>query len=266
LLKHVLALGVAFAVVSSAIASPAAAQQLTVTAEESRLRAIIEIMSAMSAESRLASARIREAYRDELDSALRDRPALIRSLEAGELARVPENPARFNLDLRLAGAHPIAERDLVYQPLYIAARPATVGALMAVAARVESGPIEVTSLVRHHEYQQALRRTNPNAVTGVPTHTMGLAFDISVINMPVETVLDIRDVLRAMSDAGDLFVVAETRQLVFHVVPAPGRLAFFNALYDAVMMLSPDVSRAIVVAQAPQAAESTAAGADDGMD
>ena len=221
------------------------------------------MLAEMAAESRRASAKIRSVYRRELRSALADRDALISSLERGTMARLPDNPARFNLRLRLAGEHPIAERDLVYQPLYVAARPATLGALFAIAGRVRSGPVEVTSLVRHHEYQRALRRSNPNASTKVPTHTMGLAFDISVLNSSVETVREIRDVLRAMSAAGDLFVIAETHQLVFHVVPAPGRLAFFEALYEAVMMLSPGTSRGTVVAYADppaRAEESIASG------
>jgi hypothetical protein len=233
---------------------------------QARLSAIIELMSEMTEESRVASAEIRAAYSPELDGALRDRPALIRSLESGDMARLPENPAQFNLDLRLAGAHPIAERDLIYQPIYVAARPATLGALFAVAARVQSGPVEVTSLVRHYQYQQALRRTNRNAFTRVPTHTMGLAFDISVLNMSLETVREVRDVLRAMSDAGGLYVVAETRQLVFHVVPAPERLRFFEALYDGLMTLSPDPHRAVVVAEAPPVQRASDPVADDGMD
>ena len=231
---------------------------------QARVGAIVELMTEMSEESRVASAQIRAVYRPELDNALRDRPALIRSLESGDLARLPENPAEFNLDLRLAGAHPIAERDLIYQPIYVAARPATLGALFAVAARVQSGPVEVASLVRHFEYQQALRRTNPNATTEVPTHRLGLAFDISVLNMSLETVREVRDVLRAMSDAGDLYVVAESRQLVFHVVPTPERLAFFEALYDGLMTLSPDPYRAVVVARVP-AADAPADVTADGM-
>ena len=260
-----LAGGVALLFLVGAASANHAAAQTVELGDAARLAAVVELMSEMAVESRDASEKVRRVYRRELESALVDRPALIASLESGDIARVPENPAQFNLRLRLAGAHPIAERDLVYQPIYVAARPATLGALFAVAARVQSGPVEVTSLVRHHEYQRALRRTNPNAATSVPTHTMGLAFDISVLNMPLETVREVRDVLRAMSDAGDLFVVAETHQLVFHVVPAPERLAFFEALYDGLMLLSPDTSRAVVVAQAPSATPANTATGDDGM-
>jgi hypothetical protein len=46
-----------------------------------------------------------------------------------------------------------------------------------------------------------------------------LAFDISVLNVPLRPTRELRDVLREMRDAGDLFFVAQTQQLVFHVVP-----------------------------------------------
>jgi hypothetical protein len=233
------------------VAIPTIARAQSVAHDDAaRLSAVTALMAEMTAESRRASSRIRAAYRGELDNAVRDRPQLIASLEAGTLARLPENPARFNLDLRLAGAHPIAERDLVYQPLYVAARPATVGALLALASRVHSAPLEVTSLVRHDEYQQTLRRTNANANTEVPTHTLGLAFDISVLHMPLDAARELRDVLRAMSAAGDLFVIAETRQLVFHVVPVPERVPFFEAIYDAAMALAPDAFPHMVTAVA----------------
>jgi hypothetical protein len=234
------------AVVSSTVTAAARAQAIEVD-ETERIRAIGEMLEEMTPQSRRASAEIRSAYRRELRTAISDRDALIASLESGHIARLPVHPSQFNLDLRLAGDHPIAERDLVYQPLYVGARAATLGTLFAVARRVRSGPVEVTSLVRHHEYQRALRRTNANANTTVPTHTMGLAFDISLINASVETAYEIRDVLRAMSEAGEIFVIAETQQLVFHVVPAPGYLQYFDALYHSLMMLLPDGSSGTVV-------------------
>ena len=221
--------------------------QVAGTDEAVRIRAIAQMLEEMAPESRRASARIRSAYRRELRTVLSDRNALIASLESGHLARLPAHPSVFNLDMRLAGDHPIAERDLVYQPLYVAARPATLGALFAVATRVHSGPVEVTSLVRHHHYQRALQSINANANTKVPTHTMGLAFDISLINSSLETAHEIRDVLRAMSEAGEVFVIAETHQLVFHVVPAPAYLVYFDGLYHSFMLLLPDRFRQTVV-------------------
>jgi hypothetical protein len=113
----------------------------------------------------------------------------------------------------------------------VSARAATIGCLLDVASQVKSAPIEVTSLVRHLEYQQQLRMTNPNATTEVPTHALGLAFDIAMVNTPLPTVLEIRDVLRRMSDAGDILVIVERQQLVFHVVPQPSRLGWYSQVY-----------------------------------
>jgi hypothetical protein len=62
-------------------------------------------------------------------------------------------------------------------------------------------------------------------------HTMGLAFDIALINTPLPRVYEIRDVLSRMQQAGDLLVVGERKQLVFHVVPHPSRLGYFTAVY-----------------------------------
>jgi hypothetical protein len=96
---------------------------------------------------------------------------------------------------------------------------------------VKSGPVEVTSLVRHTEYQGALRATNKNAITSVPMHTMGLAFDIALVNSRLETVYEIRDVLKKMQDNGEILFIGERRQLVFHVVPHPSRLGHFTNVY-----------------------------------
>jgi hypothetical protein len=124
---------------------------------------------------------------------------------------------------------------LEHQVSYIAGRPATIGCLLDVASRVKSGPLEITSLVRHSEYQGALRATNANATTAVPMHTMGLAFDIALVNTPLATVHEIRDVLERMRDAGELLFIGERRQLVFHVVPHPSRLGHFTDVYTQVL-------------------------------
>jgi hypothetical protein len=204
------------------------------------LRELRATMTAMRAESVADAARIEEAYGALADvAALADRRALTAAHDTGLIAPLPRHAALFNIEPRLRGAHPIAERDLGYQPLYVAAHPAALGCLLQVAARVRSAPLEVTSLVRHLHYQRILGQTNPNAVTDLPVHTFGLAFDISVLNVPLRTTAEIRDVLREMRDAGDLFFVAETRQLVFHVVPAPERLAFFSALFQGLSSLLP---------------------------
>jgi hypothetical protein len=173
--------------------------------------------------------RVYEQYLDEL--MLEAYTDLEGALDNGGLVPLPDDPARFNLAPRLDGPNPIGEKDLNNQSTYVAARPATIGALLEIAARVKSGPVEVTSLVRHSHYQEALRATNVNANTSVPTHTLGLAFDIGVVNTPLKTVYEIRDVLQKMQRNGDVLFVAERRQLVFHVVPHPSRLGHFTNMY-----------------------------------
>jgi hypothetical protein len=55
--------------------------------------------------------------------------------------------------------------------------------------------------------------------------------DIGLVNTPLETIYEIRDVLRRMQDDGDILFIGERRQLVFHVVPHPSRLGHFNDVY-----------------------------------
>lgn len=182
--------------------------------------------SAQSAET------IRRVYQDHLDILrLREYGELAGALDNGGLVPLPEQPLRFNIVPRLDGPHPIGEKDLANQSSYTAARAATIGALLEIASRVKSGPVEITSLVRHSDYQEELRTTNPNAITSVPVHTMGLAVDIGLVNTPLETIYEIRDVLRRMQDEGDILFIGERRQLVFHVVPHPSRLGYFNDVY-----------------------------------
>lgn len=179
-----------------------------------------------------ASKTIRQAYQAHGELLVLDRYAdLEGALVNGGLAPLPANPLRFNVMPRLDGPFPIGEKDLANQVNYIAARPATIGALLDIASRVKSGPVEVTSLVRHTEYQGALRATNKNAITSVPMHTMGLAIDIALVNTRLDTVYEIRDVLAQMRDAGEILFIGERRQLVFHVVPHPSRLGHFTNVY-----------------------------------
>jgi hypothetical protein len=196
------------------------------------IKAIDRMMVSMRPESIRASAAINHVYRRHLDLLVLNRfGALEGALGTGGLVPLPPDPLRFNVKPRVEGVSPIGEKDLDNQASYISARPAALGALLEVASRVESGPVEVTSLVRHSEYQDALRKTNGNARTSVPTHTMGLAFDIALLNTPLKTVYEIRDVLRQMQAAGDILVIGERNQLVFHVVPHPSRLGHFDEVY-----------------------------------
>ena len=196
------------------------------------MRALDFMMIALAPESARDSKLIKEAYRDHLELLVLEKYAeLEQALDNGGLAPVPDEPLRFNFTPRVNGAAPIGEKDLDNQASYIAARPATLGALMTLASRVKSGPIEVTSLVRHTEYQDALRATNGNANTTIPMHTTGLAFDVALVNTPLARAYEIRDALRAMRDAGEILFIGERQQLVFHVVPHPSRLGYFTDVY-----------------------------------
>jgi hypothetical protein len=96
-----------------------------------------------------------------------------------------------------------------------------------------------------------LRSTNANANTAVPMHTMGLAFDIALVNTPLDRIHEIRSALVRMRDAGDLMFIGERRQLVFHVVPHPSRLAHFTDVYYKAVGVSSGVHGAHVIAAAP---------------
>jgi hypothetical protein len=196
------------------------------------LRALDRMMVELSAENARASRAIKDEYRVYLDHlVLAEFASLEDALYTGGLVPLPANHEQLNVTVRTEGAAPIAEKDLAHQTSYIAARPAAVGALLDIASRVASGPLEVTSLVRHTEYQEALRASNANANTSVPMHTMGLAFDIALVNTPLARVYEIRDVLRKMQAAGDILFIGERRQLVFHVVPHPSRLGYYTDVY-----------------------------------
>jgi hypothetical protein len=196
------------------------------------MRLLDYMMVELAPESAETAQTIRRVYQDHLDVlALHEYTELANALDNGGLVPLPDNPLRFNIRPRVEGDHPIGEMDLGNQSSYTAARAATIGALLEIASRVKSGPVEVTSLVRHGDYQEVLRTTNPNAITSVPMHTMGLAVDIGLINTPMKTVYEIRDVLQRMQDAGDILFIGERKQLVFHVVPHPSRLGHFNDVY-----------------------------------
>ena len=196
------------------------------------LRALDQMMAELASSSAQSAETIRRVYQDHLDIlTLREYDELAGALDNGGLVPLPEQPLRFNLVPRLDGLHPIGEKDLANQTSYTAARAATIGALLDIASRVKSGPVEITSLVRHSDYQEELRATNRNAVTSMPMHTMGLAVDIGLVNTPLATIYEIRDVLRRMQDKGDILFIGERKQLVFHVVPHPSRLGHFNELY-----------------------------------
>jgi hypothetical protein len=222
---------------------PVAAGAARLTPDE-YLSAVTDMVTEQAPRSAQAAALIKEVYQPYVDLlALDDFGSLEQDLATGGLVPVPSDPARFNIRLRLEGSNPIGEKDVAHQNSYVSARAATIGCLLDVASRVKSGPIEVTSLVRHLEYQNQLRATNGNAATEVPTHALGLAFDIAMVNSPIETVMELRDVLQTMSDAGDIMAIVERQQLVFHVVPQPSRLGWYAELYSNAVMGRPWIGR-----------------------
>ena len=199
--------------------------------ETEYVAAVEEMLAELAPDSARAAAAIRDAYRPYVDLiALDSFEDLQAGLANGGLVPLP-SAERFNVRPRLEGTSAIGEKDLEHQASYLSERAAAIGCLLDIASRVTSGPIEVTSLVRHLQYQDQLRMTNANATTDVPTHALGLAFDIAIVNTPLETVLEIRDVLRQMSEAGDILVIAERQQRVFHVVPQPSRLGWYTEVY-----------------------------------
>lgn len=206
---------------------------------EQFLRSVDRMMVSLRSHNAHSSKTIKSVYRQHLDLFQLDEfDSLEEAIATGAVVPLPAEPERFNLNPRVNGRFPIGEKDMANQAAYIAARPAAVGALLEIAAQVKSGPLEVTSLVRHNEYQRSLRKTNGNAVTSIPMHTLGLAFDISLINTPLPTVYELRDVLRRMQANGEVLFIGERRQLVFHVVPHPSRLGHFADVYARALAAS----------------------------
>jgi hypothetical protein len=200
------------------------------------MKSLDRMMVQLAPQSSRASLTIKQAFRRHMELlVMEEYAALEGALANGGLVPLPNDLLRFNLKPRVDGMFPIGEKDLDHQDSYISARRETVGALIEIASRVHSGPLEITSMARHSEYQSTLRKTNSNAITSIPMHTMGLAFDIALVNTPLNTVYEIRDVLSAMQKAGDILVIGERKQLVFHVVPHPARLGHFAQVYEDAM-------------------------------
>jgi Family of unknown function (DUF5715) len=227
---------VVVAVVAICIAWSNTARAHRVTQAE-YLSVVNNMVTELAPRSAHAAASAREAYAPYVDLLmLADFDQIEDGLATGGLVSLPLDPQRFNVRVRLEGVGPVGEKDLAHQGSYVSARAAAIGCLLDVASRVKSGPIELTSLVRHLDYQRQLRVTNANAATEIPTHALGIAFDIAMVNTPLETVLEIGDVLRKMSDAGDILVIVERQQLVFHVVPHPSRLGWYSEVYARAIM------------------------------
>lgn len=193
---------------------------------------IYTMVSELRRQSHADALAIKDAYRPLAETTMfEDEEALRRATDAGDL--VPLSSVELSqLQPRLWGHSPIAERDLANQSLYVALRPPAMGMLIDISRRVIDGPVELTSAVRTTEYQRALMRGNSNANTDVPTHVMGYAIDIGLKFATEQTAKDLRRVLDEMRDAGDIYFIAERNQLTFHVVPVPSRFQQFEMLYE----------------------------------
>jgi len=86
-------------------------------------------------------------------------------------------------------------------------------------------------------------------------HTMGLAFDIALVNAPLPRVQEIRRVLQEMRAAGDILFIGERQQLVFHVVPHPSRLGYFTGIYHQAVGAVSGIQTVEVVAPGPPRVE-----------
>jgi hypothetical protein len=214
------------------VAANVDAQSVAVDLDQSRVAVLRGLMRALREESIAHAARIHASYEAaERSDTFADRAALERAVHDGDIVSVPD-AGGHGIALRLRGAYQIGELDPRNQHLYVRARPEVVGMLLDIGSRV-GRPLDITSLVRHAGYQRALAQTNLNARVGLPTHAMGLAVDISVLHLRPGEFRALRDVLREMAEAGDLHFAAEQRQLVFHVVPAEARRAYYRAFADA---------------------------------
>jgi hypothetical protein len=214
--------------------------------------------------NRVDAARIKKAYSElTIQAALLDRDALTAALAAATIRPLPRGSSELRVRPRLTGPHRIGEADPAHQHLYVAAHPAAIECLLRISSSMRTGPLDVTSLVRHRVYQATLAAGNPNATRAGSLHTVGLAFDISVLNVPSTVARDLARVLLQMRASGDLYFLAETRQLVFHVVPSPARLAEFADVTTTVAMagepaLLPRPSRALAVRGRPLPMRATA--------
>jgi hypothetical protein len=197
---------------------------------------MLSMLSDMRLASRRDALRIKDAYRPLMRSTtFQDREHLQRALESGDLVSLPA-PERVGIQPRLTGRSVIGGLDLEHQDLYVTARPATMGMLMEIARRVQSGPLEVTSMVRSRAYQRALLGRNANAGTDVPTHAMGYAVDIGLLFTPMETARELRGVLEQMRADGRIYFIGERAQLTFHVVPVPSRIGEFERAYTTALL------------------------------
>lgn len=166
-----------------------------------------------------------------------DLVALQNATDIGRLVKLPEPWADYGYQPRLHGTSPIAEKDPLNRGAYIQAEAGTVGCLIYIMNELkllQGGkfiPYEVNSLVRTASYQDALRVTNGNARTLLPTHTMGKAFDLPLRGMSFARKRDLLFILADMDSHGMISYIPEGSQETIHVVPHPVFETFFERVH-----------------------------------
>jgi len=170
-----------------------------------------------------------------------DLAAIQAAQKGGRLGTVPRPYAKYGIQPRLTGKSPIAEKDLKNQNFYISAEQATIGCLLYIAneLRLLQGKsfqsVEVNSLVRSENTQSALKDSNSNARTALPTHTMGKAFDLPLLGKSIRYRRDLLFILTDMENAGMLAFIREGSQDTIHVVPHPAFEQLFQKVYRDVV-------------------------------
>lgn len=155
--------------------------------------------------------------------------------KSGRLVDIPW--PNFGFYPRLKKPSQIAEKDMPNQREYIAAETATAGCLLYIIneLRLLQGSkftlLEVNSLVRTDETQGALRNSNSNSRTSLPTHTMGKAFDLPLRKKSGDYKRDLLFILYDLEIAGRLAFIKEGTQDTIHVVANPASDQFFSNFY-----------------------------------
>ncbi len=170
---------------------------------------------------------------------LKDLSAIRAAKKTGRLVDIPW--PRFGFYPRLEKPSQIAEMDMPNQREYIAAETATAGCLLYIINELrllrgqDFEPLETNSLVRTDETQGALGSTNSNSKTGLPTHTMGKAFDLPLLKKSSHYKRSLLFVLYDLEIAGRLAFIKEGTQDTIHVVPNPAHAQFFSDYYREIV-------------------------------
>lgn len=162
----------------------------------------------------------------------------IQEAQGKELVLLPEPWSQYGIRVRLDGSSKIAEKDPKNQAHYIASSPQSIGCLLYFTAELKRlegkafGLLETNSLVRTEVTQGALKVTNENARTLLPTHELAWGFDLPKKGMKNDRKKNVLFLLYDMELQGMLtFVNESTKQDTTHVGPHPNFRQFFSLYY-----------------------------------